>query len=183
MVALDRTGRIRLLNDEAQRPVWESARRPSATPRSGARHRTHRRCAGGRATGTDLLTVRAGGSLVATGCRRTTAAPWPPCATARSWTGSAGSWTSTRGLIDALRAQDHEHANRMHTLLDCWSSRCTTTRWSSSARSSATTGHVGTGHREIRDPLLAALLVGKATVAAERGVALWVTDGTRLPDG
>ncbi|NED04677.1 histidine kinase, partial [Streptomyces sp. SID6648] len=34
----------------------------------------------------------------------------------------------------------------------------------------------------IRDPLLAALLVGKATVAAERGVTLWVSDRTRLPD-
>jgi two-component system CitB family sensor kinase len=35
---------------------------------------------------------------------------------------------------------------------------------------------------KIQDPLLAALLVGKATVAAERGVALWVSDRTRLPD-
>jgi two-component system CitB family sensor kinase len=35
---------------------------------------------------------------------------------------------------------------------------------------------------KIHDPLLAALLVGKATVAAERGVALWVADGTLLPD-
>ena len=35
---------------------------------------------------------------------------------------------------------------------------------------------------KIHDPLLAALLVGKATVAAERGVALSVADGTLLPD-
>jgi two-component system CitB family sensor kinase len=35
---------------------------------------------------------------------------------------------------------------------------------------------------KIQDPLLAALLVGKATVAAERGVALWVSDRTLLPD-
>ncbi|MFM9663000.1 histidine kinase, partial [Streptomyces scabiei] len=35
---------------------------------------------------------------------------------------------------------------------------------------------------KIRDPLLAALLVGKSTVAAERGVALWVSDRTLLPD-
>jgi two-component system CitB family sensor kinase len=35
---------------------------------------------------------------------------------------------------------------------------------------------------KIQDPLLAALLVGKATVAAERGVALWISDRTRLPD-
>ena len=35
---------------------------------------------------------------------------------------------------------------------------------------------------KVQDPLLAALLVGKATVAAERGVALWVSERSRLPD-
>ncbi len=35
---------------------------------------------------------------------------------------------------------------------------------------------------KVHDPLLAALLVGKASVAAERGVALWISDGTLLPD-
>ncbi|MGW0959828.1 ATP-binding protein [Streptomyces gelaticus] len=35
---------------------------------------------------------------------------------------------------------------------------------------------------KVHDPLLAALLVGKATVAAERGVALRIAPGTLLPD-
>ncbi|NEE49683.1 histidine kinase, partial [Streptomyces sp. SID8455] len=35
---------------------------------------------------------------------------------------------------------------------------------------------------KVQDPLLAALLVGKATVAAERGVSLRLAPGTLLPD-
>ena len=35
---------------------------------------------------------------------------------------------------------------------------------------------------KIHDPLLAALLVGKATVAAERGVSLRISPDTLLPD-
>lgn len=90
---------------------------------------------------------------------------------------------STHGLIDALRAQDHEHANRMHTLLGLL-------ELDMFEDAVEFVGEVVGDHRataeqvteKIEDPLLAALLVGKATVAAERGVALWVSDRTRLPD-
>ncbi|MEK8172776.1 ATP-binding protein [Streptomyces sp. M19] len=46
-------------------------------------------------------------------------------------------------------------------------------------------GHRATAEQvteRVHDPLLAALLVGKATVAAERGVALRVAEDTLLPD-
>jgi two-component system CitB family sensor kinase len=90
---------------------------------------------------------------------------------------------STRGLIDALRAQDHEHANRMHTLLGLLELEM----YDDAVEY---VGEVVGDHRataeqiteRVPDPLLAALLVGKTTVAAERGVALWVSDRTRLPD-
>jgi len=90
---------------------------------------------------------------------------------------------STRGLIDALRAQDHEHANRMHTLLGLLELEM----YDDAVEF---VGEVVGDHRataeqvteKIQDPLIAALLVGKATVAAERGVALWISDTTRLPD-
>jgi two-component system CitB family sensor kinase len=90
---------------------------------------------------------------------------------------------STRGLIDALRAQDHEHANRMHTLLGLLELEM----YDDAVEF---VGEVVGDHRataeqvaeKIQDPLLAALLVGKATVAAERGVALHLSDRTRLPD-
>ncbi len=90
---------------------------------------------------------------------------------------------STHGLIDALRAQDHEHANRMHTLLGLLELEMYDDAVDF-------VGEVVGDHRataeqvteKIQDPLLAALLVGKATVAAERGVALWISDRTWLPD-
>lgn len=90
---------------------------------------------------------------------------------------------STRGLIDALRAQDHEHANRMHTLLGLLELEMYD-------EAVEFVGEVVGDHRataeqvteKIHDPLLAAVLVGKATVAAERGVALSVAGGTMLPD-
>jgi two-component system CitB family sensor kinase len=90
---------------------------------------------------------------------------------------------STHGLIDALRAQDHEHANRMHTLLGLLELEM----YDDAVEF---IGEVVGDHRvtseqvteKIHDPLLAALLVGKATVATERGVALWVSDRTLLPD-
>ncbi len=90
---------------------------------------------------------------------------------------------STRGLIDALRAQDHEHANRMHTLLGLL-------ELGMHEEAVEFVTEVAGVHRataeqiteKIHDPLLAALLVGKATVAAERGVALRLSDATLLPD-
>ena len=90
---------------------------------------------------------------------------------------------STRGLIDALRAQDHEHANRLHTLLGLLELEM------HEEAVEFVTEVVGV-HRataeqvaeRVHDPLVAALLVGKAAVAAERGVSLRIAPGTLLPD-
>ncbi|CAM5254967.1 sensor histidine kinase [Streptomyces tanashiensis] len=90
---------------------------------------------------------------------------------------------STRGLIDALRAQDHEHANRLHTLLGLLELEM------HEEAVEFVTEVVGV-HRataeqvteKVHDPLLAALLVGKATVAAERGVSLRLGPDSLLPD-
>ncbi|MDT0403993.1 MULTISPECIES: ATP-binding protein [Streptomyces] len=183
VVALDRDGRVRLLNDEAQRllGIGEEAvgRSPDAALGAG---RTADVLAG-RVTGTDLLTVRGRRVLVA---NRMPTDDGGAVATLRDRTELdrlGRELDSTRGLIDALRAQDHEHANRMHTLLGLLELEM----YDDAVEF---VGEVVGDHRatseqvteKIRDPLLAALLVGKATVAAERGVALWVSDGTRLPD-
>jgi two-component system CitB family sensor kinase len=90
---------------------------------------------------------------------------------------------STRGLIDALRAQDHEHANRMHTLLGLLELEMH--EEAVEFVTEAVGVHRATAEQvteKIRDPLLASLLVGKATVAAERGVSLRIASGTLLPD-
>ncbi|GGW66674.1 sensor histidine kinase [Streptomyces caelestis] len=183
VVALDRTGRIRLVNDEAQRLLGIGDAVVGRSPDEALGAGRTADVLAGRVTGTDLLTVRGQRVLVA---NRMPTDDGGAVATLRDRTELeqlGRELDSTHGLIDALRAQDHEHANRMHTLLGLLELEM----YDDAVEF---VGEVVGDHRataeqvteRIEDPLLAALLVGKATVAAERGVALWVSDRTRLPD-
>jgi two-component system CitB family sensor kinase len=181
VVALDRAGLVRLLNDEAQRLLGIGDEAVGRSPDEALGEGRTSDVLAGRVTGTDLVTVRGQRVLVV---NRMPTDDGGAVATLRDRTELeqlGRELDSTHGLIDALRAQDHEHANRMHTLLGLLEMYDDAVEF---------VGEVVGDHRataeqvteKIGDPLLAALLVGKATVAAERGVALGISEGTRLPD-
>jgi sensor histidine kinase regulating citrate/malate metabolism len=88
---------------------------------------------------------------------------------------------TTRSTTDALRAQAHEFTNRLHTIAGLielgefdevrrFVDRVSHTR-------EAWQAEVG---ERITDPAVAALLVAKGSVAAERGLGLRLTPGSRL---
>ncbi|WP_203932716.1 sensor histidine kinase [Virgisporangium ochraceum] len=93
----------------------------------------------------------------------------------------AGELDSVRGLTDALRAQAHEAANRLHTVLTLVELGRTDEAVGLATAELAlaqqlTDQVVGA----VTEPALAALLLGKSAQAAERGVELVVDDGARL---
>ncbi|AMM34084.1 Sensor protein CitS [Sinomonas atrocyanea] len=88
---------------------------------------------------------------------------------------------SLEGLMDALRAQEHEYANRLHTvggLLDLGEPEQARTFISGISDSSRS---LGEGLRaRIEPPELAALIHAKITIAAEQDVRLAVSEDSHL---
>jgi len=92
-----------------------------------------------------------------------------------------GELDSVRGLTEALRAQAHEAANRLHTVLTMveLGRKDEALRLATAELAIAqqlTDQVVGA----LDEPALAALLLGKSAQAAERGVQLIVDDASRL---
>jgi two-component system CitB family sensor kinase len=88
-----------------------------------------------------------------------------------------------RGLADALRAQEHEFANRLHVIgglveLGKYEEAVRYINRQSDLYQELAAVVVGS----ICDPVVSALLLGKAAVASERGVQLTVARGTELPE-
>lgn len=85
-------------------------------------------------------------------------------------------------LTTALRAQQHEFSNRMHTLAGLIELGDHDAAANYALDVSRASGGLAESIRaQIEPPELAAMLLAKTTVAAERGVALALTDDSRLP--
>lgn len=92
-----------------------------------------------------------------------------------------GELNSVRGFADALRAQAHEAANRLHTVV----TMVELGRAGEAVRFA--TAELATAQQltdrlltAVREPVLSALLLGKAAQANERGVELAITEDTAL---
>ncbi len=90
---------------------------------------------------------------------------------------------SVRSLTDALRAQQHEFSNRMHTVAGLLELDQTpeALAYLTELRTSTDNFVENLGER-ISSPLIVGLLVGKAADASERGIELRVTEDTWLGD-
>jgi two-component system, CitB family, sensor kinase len=88
-----------------------------------------------------------------------------------------------RSLAEALRAQEHEFAHRLHVLAGLIELGRHDDAIKFIEKSSLVhQALVGAIVDRIGDPILVALLLGKAAVASERGVELRVSPETRLPE-
>lgn len=97
-------------------------------------------------------------------------------------TALAGNLNSTQTLVEALRSQTHEHANRLHAIISLIeldrpreALNFATVEHSESVRLGGDS--VGT----VDEPFLAALLLGKRAQADERGVSLELSAAGTLP--
>ncbi|WP_336632494.1 MULTISPECIES: ATP-binding protein [unclassified Microbacterium] len=126
--------------------------------------------------------VLAAGAVAATLARRATrrVAGDLPAGTIRDTLSSA---ESLRTLGEALRAQTHEHGNRMHTAVALLELGRTTEAigilTDSAEQSQALVDQVTA--RTAGDPTVGALLLGKASQAAERGIAWEATLAADAP--
>ncbi|MEV7416981.1 sensor histidine kinase [Streptomyces sp. NPDC089919] len=183
VLAVDAAGRVRLVNDEAQRLLGlgpEAAGRPLEEVVGPGRLRS---VLTGAAGGADLLAPTGARILVA---NRMPTRDGGAVVTLRDRTEVeqlGRELDAIHGLTDALRAQEHEHANRMHTLLglleidrpDQAAAFLTELTGARRATIEQVTG-------QIQDPLVAAQLVGMASIAAERRIELRLSPDSRLPD-
>lgn len=180
VVAVDRRGIITIVNDEARRVLglpenllgWPIG---DILPRSGlpevllsGRAETDQTIVlNGRAVLVSRIPVFSRGQLVGA------------IATLRDQTETQAllrELSGTRGYLEALRAQAHEFANTLHTIAGLlelgWHDQVIAVI---SQRTHDQQTLIEDLPRRIADPALAALLLGKAGVAAERGISFLVT--------
>ena len=187
VITLDRDGRVTLINDEARRLIpldGDPVGRPIDQVVA------HRRLC-------DLLTGALAGSdtVVVTDDHILTVNRMPvsrqgralgAVVTLRDRTELEGllrELDSVDALTDALRAQQHEFANRMHTvagLIELGDQQAAIHY--ALETSDDTAGRAEAIRERVEAPEIAALLLAKTTVAAEHGVQLVLSDDSRLSE-
>ena len=94
-----------------------------------------------------------------------------------------GELDSARGLAESLRSQAHEAANRLHSVISLIelgrTDKALTFATAELAQAQELTDLVGA----VDEPVLTALLLGKAAEASERGVKLEVDPASTVPEG
>ncbi|MBA2475402.1 MAG: sensor histidine kinase [Actinobacteria bacterium] len=186
-VATDAAGRVLLVNDEAKRLLGlddSALGRPLADVVPSGHVRD---VVGGRAAGPDQVVLVNDRVLVANRMPVTIRGrDVGAVVTLRDRTELEGllrELHDVRSLADALRAQEHEFSHRLHVvagLIELGRSDEAIRFINQSsvvyqALVESIVEHVG-------EPTLAALLLGKAAVASERGIELRVTDDSELPE-
>jgi two-component system CitB family sensor kinase len=185
VIAIDRSGRVMLINDEARRLVPFDGDPVGRPIEELVAHRRLSDLLTGHMTGTDRIVVtdehilmvnrmpvsRQGRDLGAV-------------VTLRDRTELEGllrELDSVDALTDALRAQQHEFSNRMHTVAGLieLGDRDAAVRYALDV-SGQSAGRAEAIRERVEAPEIAALLMAKTTVAAERGVHLELSDDSRL---
>lgn len=95
-----------------------------------------------------------------------------------------GELDSVRGFAEALRSQAHEASNRLHTVVSLIElGRVQDAVEFATAELQLAQALTDRVVAAVGEPVLAALLLGKAAEASERGVELIVTEDSRIDDG
>ncbi|HKW78083.1 MAG TPA: sensor histidine kinase [Candidatus Limnocylindria bacterium] len=186
VLALDASGRVTLINDEARRLLGVDAAGEGRALRDLVPAGRVREVLDGTATGPDQVVLAGSRVLVANRMPVTVRGKTVGAvATLRDRTELEGvmkELDTVRGLAQALRAQTHEFSNKLHVV----GGLIELGRLDEAIRFVAETSLV---HQElvdlvqqrIADPALAALLLAKAALASERRVELRLAADANLP--
>ncbi|MET0422722.1 MAG: sensor histidine kinase, partial [Actinoplanes sp.] len=178
LVVADRAGRVTLVNDEGRRLLGLTGDALDMPPEIGELLASKTAVAdepvlaGDRVLVANQRVIRSEGQTVGT------------VLTLRDHTELrtlTGELDSVRGLTEALRAQAHEAANRLHTVLTMVElGRTEEAVQLATAELAVAQQLTDQVVGAVSEPVLAALLLGKSAQAGERGVQLIVDEASRL---
>jgi two-component system CitB family sensor kinase len=187
MIAFDRAGRITMVNDEARRLLGIGASGIGSWIENVVPPGRLRDVLSGAIVGKDEVVLTDEYCLTVNRMPVVLAGrPHGSVVTLRDRTELAGllrELDSVKGLTDALRAQQHEFANRMHIvagLLELGESE-EALHYLTDLRG-AEAGFAESLRTRIASPLIIGLIVAKAAVAVERGIELELAEDSWLGD-